>query len=206
MILSSQQDEATEANIDSLIDSLEHLLPEDATISEKDLPKYYRNGDYYDTNGVFREETDKDRRKKQLLRMRDFYKILKDNVVCILPDPGQEFVDGIPMFQIFQHDITGRRAKQAKPAKKKKIDEIFEKLGLQSKYTNNSVSKLVEDLCKLEIHKFQKRMRNVERSRSLQQEVSKYRVVFGGSVEQGREKRNARGKEGAKQKDGAGGA
>lgn len=87
------------------------------------------------------------------------HKSLSDNIVCILPDIDQHFVDGIPMFQIFIHD-TSRRYK-LNLNKKKKIDEIFEKLGLSNKCTNNGVSKIVEDYCKMEIHKFQNIMRNL---------------------------------------------
>lgn len=53
-----------------------------------------------------------------------------------------------------------------------------------NKDTNNGVSKIVEDFCKLEIHKFQSIMRNLQKSKSLQQEVSKHKVVYGGQVQQ----------------------
>ena len=70
------------------------------------LPEHYYIGPTRDKKGNVTYYSDKAEKFKTKMRLKDFYRILGQNHVCILPEFDQEFEDGIPMFQIFTHDCS----------------------------------------------------------------------------------------------------
>ena len=59
--LSTQNGEAPDPDIDSIINCLEHYVSDD---SDKKIPNHYKSGDHYDKQGNFHRETESEKKQK----------------------------------------------------------------------------------------------------------------------------------------------
>ena len=59
-----------------------------------------------------KDDNDFLKEKKYHLRLKDLYKMLSKNQVCVLPDPSIRCKDGLPLFQIFTADFRERKKYQ----------------------------------------------------------------------------------------------